>query len=522
MYRPLKIKGSSQVGYKSSMLAKGGIDRESYSQTMDINYALAITNYIPYGYGLEMRKGLRKMFERTEVTPITMLKEFTPGVWIFGYSTKVEAYNTETDTFTTIKSDFSVNTGFVGSKYGDYFFVCNGVEKLWRVESNLSASEVSAAPVFDGIKVIGPRMYGWKGTQIQYSEVDDGSNPPFDGWTTTSSADSGGTVNYRNAGNIRSVCQLGQYTVAFSDSGFFAFFINTIDSAGTLKKVEVIQNYTEDFGGATGAIETPYGIYYVNEAGMWLMVAAGVTNTPMSRQQVLTSTLLGKSYFEGVKQTSIDLVHDAKQGCIFVTMAKDSSTNNTVVGCKIDLKNALFEIKGWNINRFAKSGEIIYGASSVKATVYELFKGYDDDGLNIGTEYYQEIPLQTLFHKHSLLGVYAGGFLSPSSVNQIRFDTYDIDGVIHYDKEKYEWTAQRSEGRYDEWGSASWGLSSFGGGFDTSGLVESFDGGSPRINNLQRLRVRITGGGKSRHVLNWIAVKTLKKDTIKRRHITQI
>lgn len=508
------------------MLAKAGIDKESYAQTMDLNHALTIVNYIPYKYGMEKREGILNIFERAGANPITLLKEFTSNVWIFGYSTKIEAYNMTTATFTTIKDNFSANSGFDGDRYGEYFFVCNGVDKIWRIDNALAIAEVSASPICSGLKIIGPRLYAFNlstdSTAIKYSEVDDASNPPFDSWAVTTAADTAGTVNYRNAGTIRALAQLGQYTVAFSDSGFFAFYINTIDSGGTLKKVEVIQNYTQDFGGARGAIETPYGIYYVNEAGLWQMVAAGVTNTPMSRQQTLVSTLLGSKYFEGVSQTSLDLVHDAQRKCIFITMAKDSTSNNLVVGCKLDLNNAFFEIRNWNINRFAKIGQTIYGASSVKTTVYQLFNGYDDDGLAIGTEYYQEIPLGTLFHKHSLGGLYAGGFLSPSTTLQIKFDIYDVNGQLQTDKGVYEWTAQNSEGSFDEWASAMWGQSAFGGGFDTTGLIESFDGGSPKISNLQRLRVRIVGGDKLKHILNWIAIQTTQKQAIRRRHILSI
>jgi len=328
-------------------------------------------------------------------------------------------------------------------------------------------------------------------------------------------------VSYRNAGTIRSVLQLGELTVALSDKGFFAFLINTIDSAGTLKKVEVIQNYTEDYGGARGAISTPQGIFYLNEAGLWQLVAAGSTDTPMSKQQMLTSTLLGSKYFKGVDQTSSDLVYDVQQNCILAAVAKDSASNNLVIGLQLDLK-AFFEITNWNINRFAKSGDTIYGASSVKTTVYQLFDGYTDDGLAIPTEYEQEIPLKALFHAHKLLGAYSGGFLSPSSELTVRFSIYDIDGDYAADKAKYLWTANSSNSEYDEWGSARFGESAFGGGFDKAGLVESFGGGSVRINNLQRLRVKITGGDKLRHIISWLAVKTERKNVIRRRNYTQL
>jgi len=525
-YQPLNVKQGQAVGYKNSLMPKQGINKEDLPQMMDTNYAINIVNYIPHKFGLAKRKGLTKIFERAGANLITLLKEFTENVWIFGYSTKIEAYNTDTETFTEIKTNFSANSGFDGQRYGQYFFVCNGVEKIWRIDNALAIAEVAASPICSGLKVIGARMYAFNlstdSSAIQYSEVDDGSNPPFDAWTQTTAADTGGTVNYRNAGTCRSVVQLSQFTVAFFDKGFTAWYTNTIDSAGTLKKTDVIQNYTEDYGGARGAIETPFGIFYNNEAGLWQMVAVGATDVPMSKQQLLTSTLLGSDYFKDTNQTTSDIVYDASQKCVFVTVAKDSPFNNLVIGCKPEQKNAMFEFNNWNISRFAKSDDVIYGASSVKTTVYKLFDGYDDDGLKIGTEYYQEIPLGTLFHAHSLNGVYAGGFLTPGDELMIRFDTFDLDGNIIYDKDKYKWTGVAYGLSFDEWASASWGESAWGGSLDVAGLVESFGGGSPRVNNMQRVRVRITGGSLTNHVLNWISVKTKQKQPIKRRNFTRI
>lgn len=521
MYTAIKVPQGKQTAYRTSNMPKKGMDLESDSQMMDIEHALNTVNYIPQRYGLLKRAGLRKIFERAGAVPITLFKKFTSDTWIFGYGTTVEAYNTTTEAFTTIKSNFTSGI-FDGARYGDYFFVCNGIEKIWRIDNALAIAEVTNSPVSTGIKVIGSRLYSWFEDIITYSEVDDGSDPPFDSWSQTTAADTAGSVNYRNAGTIRSLVQLSDATVAFSDNGFFAFQIQTIDSAGTLKKVEIIQNYTEDYGGARGAIETPIGIFYVNEAGLWQMVSAGNTNIPMSRQQVLTSTLLGSEYFDGTDQTSSDLIYDLNQKCVFVTLAKDSPFNNVVIGCKPELDNAMFVFNNWNINRFAKDMDEIYGASSVKTTAYRLFDGYSDDGFAISTEYYQELNLGTLFHAHSLEGVYAGGFLTSGDELMVRFDSFDLDGNIVYDKEKYLWTGEDGNSDYDEWGSAQFGGSAWGGSFSTAGLVKSFVGGSPRINNLQRLRIRITGGSETKHILNWISPKTTQKQPIRKRNLTRI
>jgi len=595
MYRPLQTKAKPRVSHKNSFMPKKGLDLEDLAQVLDVNYALVLRNYIPQRYGLEKRKGLSKIIERSGTDAITLLKEYSSGVWIFGYSTKIEAYNTATDTYTTIKDDFLVNNGFDGARYGDYFFVCNGVEKINRISQTLAydaqtanfttglivtgvtsgatavvledndggttgtltlgnisgifennealedssngaavvngtltyaIEEITASPICNGLSVLGPRLHGFNliddSTADRYSDVDDGTNPPFDDWTIGAAATDGGKVSFRNAGTARSVLQLGQFTLVFSDDGYYAYFLNTFDSAGTLTKTEVIQEYVTDFGGARGAISTPKGLFYVNEAGLWQMVSVGVQDQPASRQQQLTSTLLGSAYFDGVDFSNTDLIYDANQKIVLVTVAKESATNNLVIGCKPELNNAFFEISQWNISRFAKSGDKYYGASSVNAKVWQLFEGYSDDGFDIGTEMYQEIPMDGLFVKNKLKGLYAGGFLSPSTTLDIRFDIYDVTGKLITDKTTYRWSTQRSLGGHTGWGTGGWGGSSWGGDYDTTGLVESFDGGSPRISNFQRLRVRITGGDKLRHILNWIALKIEQKDSIRRRNITKI
>ena len=389
------------------MMPKYGANKEDLPQMMNYNYAINVVNYIPQKYGLEKREGLTKIFERTGAYPITLLKEFLSGVWVVGYSTKIEVYDTGTSTWYTPKSDFDSSSVYDGGRYEDYMLITSNTEKMGLLSKTLdydgqtgdftvgdkvtggtsgataiiledddggatgtltlgnisgtfqnneaitdpsggdavvngvldfTYATITNAPICNGIKIIGARAVAFdlesNQAGVKYSEVDDTSNPPFDTWSNLTGADDGGIVSFRNAGAIRSVVQLGVSTVCFGDNGFFAFKIDTIDSAGTMKKVEVIQNYTEDFGGARGAIETPFGIWYTNEAGLWQMVAVGQTDVPMSRQQVLTSTLMGSEYFKDVSQTSSDLIYDAIKKIVLVTVAKDSAFNNLVIGCK--------------------------------------------------------------------------------------------------------------------------------------------------------------------------------------------
>jgi len=674
MYKPLDVKSGFSNTSNVSLMPKEGENLLDLPQLLDTNYAQVIINYIPERYGLDKRKGLDKIFERAGANPITLLKEYTTGEWIFGYAEKIEAYNEDTEAYTTIKDDFKANSGFGGARYGDYFLVINGVDKMQRIYKemtgeayyddsttntlvysgktvdfvvgqvvtgslsgatatvtadsgtfpvatgtltvtaiagdfqiaealsgagggaassvssmnaltvgdkvtgatsgatgilleitgagtatqtyviglrsgefdngeaitddqtvkgkglttstlNFAIKETTDAPICNGIKIIGSRAYAFNlltdNTQIQYSPVDDGSNPPFDNWTTGTDADEGGTVNYRNAGTVRSVVQLGAYTVGFSDDGFFAFILNTLDSAGTLKKVEVIQNYTEDFGGATGAIETPIGIFYVNEAGLNQMVEVGATNAPYSRQDVLTSKLLGSKYFESADQSQVDLVYDKKQNCIFTTLSQDSENNNLVIGYKLDQK-AFFRIKGWNINRWAKSGQDIYGASSIKTTVYKCFQGYDDDGLSIGTEYQQELKIGNLWSKNKLKGGYIQGFLSHDTKVYVSYNIYTEQGKPIDDKLKFSWVADRREDVHAGFDAARFDRIAFDGGVDLGDMVECFGGNSGRISNMQRLVVNMSCSDKLHHIINWTSALIENKGAIKRRNMTQL
>jgi len=522
-YRPLDVKSGFGTTSNVSLMPKLGENLLDLPQLLNTDYAQVIINYIPQRYGLDKRQGLDKIYEVAGANPITLLKKFTNDVWIFGYATTIASYTISTDTVADIKTDFSANDGFGGGKYGDYFLVCNGVEKIWRMDNTtFTLAEIAASPEGTvGIKFIGARCYAWYDDTIQYSNVDDGSNPPFNDWDTGTDADEGGTVNYRNAGDVRSVCQLGQYTVGFSDDGFFAFILNTIDSAGTLKKIEVIQNYTEDFGGATGAIETPIGIFYVNEAGLNQMVEVGATNSPYSRQDVLTSNLLGSKYFESADQKQVDLVYDKKQNCIFITLSKDSENNNLVIGYKLDQK-AFFRIKGWNINRWAKDGQDIYGASSIKTTVYKCFEGYDDDGLSIGTEYQQELKIGNLWSKNKLKGGYIQGFLSPDSEVFVSYNIYTEQGKPIEDKLKFLWTSQRREDEHAGFDASRFDRAAFDGSVDLGNMVENFSGNSGRISNMQRLIIKIKGGDKLHHIVNWLSCNVENKGAIKRRDMQQI
>lgn len=525
MYQPIQSKPtSSPTGVVITMAPKGE-NLHDLPQLLDAQFALKIQNYLISATGqLEKRKGIEKIFEVAGNVKITMLEKYTSDIFIFGYGTTIAKYTISTDTVDTIKADFSSNSGFNGRRYGDYFLVCNGVDKMWRMDNTFTIAEISASPICDNLLIANNRVVALalstnKGA-AKYSAIDDGTDPPFNNWTEGTAADTAGTVYFRNAGNIQSAEMLGDQIVVFADDGKWAFFINTIDSAGTLTKIDVFQMYRVDFGGARGAISTSAGLFYVNEAGLWQLTSVGQPNIKFSDQESRVSVLLGDTFFDNLDFTDTTLVHDAKNGFIFISCRKSSSSNNLVLAYNIDNKS-FSEIDGWNIERFLNVGQIIYGSSSVKTVVYKCFSGYDDDGLEIGTDYLQELKLGDLSTRQMLMGCYSQGFLSIGTTINVKFDIYNVVGIIKEDKLAYAWTAQSNNNLSNGWGTAGYGLSAWGGDLDVGGLIESFDGCRPFIRNFQRIRLHITSSDKLPHTINWVSLSAKVKAPIRRRKMVK-
>lgn len=521
MFRPLSTKYRERPITATTTMSEKGINLSMAPQFLDVSYALDIQNYEIENVGkLIKRKGLDKIFEVAGNVAITLLKQFTADVWIFGYGTTIAKYTLSTDTVATIKNNFSAGT-LDGGRYGDYFFVCNGTDKIWRMDNSaFTLAEIAASTAGTvGLAFIGPRCYAWYGDTVQYSEVDDGTNPPFNTWTDATTATSGGKVSYRNAGDVRSVVPLGENAVVFSDKGFFAFSITTFDSGGTLTKTENVINYTEDFGGARGAISTEKGIFYVNEQGLWNLVSIGQLNQPFSRQYQIISNNLGDDYFENADLSNTDITYDPAKSTVYFTIAAGSNTNNLVLSYHTEFK-AFAKITNWNIARFMNIDGVFYGASDAKTAVYKLFSGYTDDGQIIGTRYYQELRLGDLETKQMLKGCYTQGWLSPSSTIYVRFDAYNETGVLKTDKLKYIWTAQYSAVNMDSYNSGRYNSSVYNGDIGQIGLVESFDGCRPFIRNFQRLRLNITSNDKFPHILTWVKLDARVKTRIRRRKLT--
>jgi len=675
MFRPLNVPFSPSSTQATSLMAPGGMNKRDLQLLLGVENAVQVTNYLIRGEGeLEKRGGLSSLTDQAGINGVSMIKEFTSDIIIFGFATTIAAYEISTGTYTALKTDFSTNTGFDGARYGDYFFVVNGIDSMYRFYREIAAnfsynasgtntiyfnsqtsnftvgqvltggtsgatatitaqtdsgtsgnltvtpvngtafqlgetitdplggsaqvgtintittgsrvtgatsgatanvieisggggstqtlvlgringtfqsgevltgdqstgigrvlttsavtwsnSAVSDAPIGSVVSVIGNRLYVGNikddTSAVAYPEADTGANPPFSGWTDSSTSTDGGTVRYRSASTVNSITNLGPYVQVFSDEGRFTFFTDVLDSGGSIVKKDDFIDSRIDFGGDRGAITTEKGIFYANEAGIHQLISTGQTDVPFSEQSLEITNLLGDDYFTSIDFSDADMVYDQKQRYLFVTCARASETNNLVIGYSFDNK-AIIEIQGWNIKRFLNINHQIYGSHTDKAEIFKLFDGFLDDGRKITTELYQEVRIGELYTRQSIEKFYIQGRFSETTNLNIDFDIYDAEGEFVQALKSYTMTTQILGNMgggvgYDEIG--------YDGAYEDDpstaedGLINAFDGAAPGIKNAKRVLVRITSTDASPHKLNWMNVQGRIKAPIRRRQLT--
>ncbi len=568
-------------------------DLKDLPQLMNPQQALQIINYVPTSDSrLVKRKGLSKIFTVAGVHKVTLLQQYTDDVWIFGYEKTTAAYRVSTNTVTNIKTNWPTNFAQSGVRYGDYFFVCNGSDVIYRISQTLSygtqtanftvgktltgstsnaqaliledadagatgvltlgnivgvfqngeiitdtsggsatttstvgftITAVSGSPMAKVLKAIGPRLYAGNtnldNTEVRYSAVDDGTNPPFTNWVVGTGAADPGQLNYRNVGACNAIDSLGANVIVLAEKGKWAFTTTTTDSGGTLVKVDNVVMQRIDMGGSRATVSIPKGMFYVNKGGIWQLASIGQSNVPFSVQETEASTILGIEYFRNLDLTNADFTYDAVLDTLFLTCARDSDTNNLIIAYNLT-SGAFAEFSGWNINRFMNINQVVYGGSSLSTTVYKCFDTDSDDGTDIWTTFYQELKMGDLETRQELLQGYVDAFLSPSSRLLVCFDIYDVQGNFVPNKLCFLFDLQNGNHSAGGWGVSGWGSSGFAGhNSNASGtLVECFDGfGAGHIRNFQRIRIKITEHSKVPHSLVWIKAQAEPKINIRRR-----
>lgn len=526
-YVPIKVKGSPRMNRSSSMSPYQGKNNRIFSALMKAEQALRIYNYIPDAAGkCYSRKGQELELEIAGTDGMDFFIRFTYDTFIYAYGTTVGHYNETTGVATTIKSDFSANDGFVGLRWGEYFFVVNGVDKMWRIDTAFTITEVAASPVMTFITSIGNRIAGILAsdrTQIRYSEVDDGTNPPFTAWSNGTDLDQGGQVGYRNAGNLNTILFLGDIVIGLADYGKWGFTITTSQQDTDIVKIDQTVFSVIDLGGFDGIV-TEKGIYYVNESAIMNLISVGQPNIPYSKQEFNTSYILGRDAFDDISFEGATMAYIDKDESLLISCKKGGATvNNWNIYYNTETK-AYSEFSNWN-NKFFYSDfdGTLYATSSVANKVYKCFEGYTDDGLPIGTEYYQEITNVGDFNTAKDLIKFMVQFeLPPELQIEISFDGWDYYNVFQetIGGSPFYAELQNIPNEPDGYGESSYGGGGYGG--NNSGGSEFYgyyDTYKPLIRNYQRFFVKIVASGTQGHVINMFMADVKEKAPIRIRNI---
>lgn len=382
-----------------------------------------------------------------------------------------------------------------------------------------SANAVSAAPIARIVRAIDDRLHlgdiNGERSSEQFSEADAGDAIPFTNWTVSAAIEGPDKTFYRAGGVVKDIVPLGPYKVVFQEKGFYAYLISAIsDGSQIVKNVETV-DYELNFGAGKAALTTDKGIFTANAAGGFQYIQLGQHDVPYSRQKIEFTQPLGRTYFEDISFASSDIVHDLKNKMIWIACARDSDVNNLLLGFHTELKT-LVELQGWNHNTLFKIDQELYAGSALDGKAYKLFEGNDDAGVNISTEFYQELNFGDYTRMKTLLHSFFQGKLHPESEITISFDIYDWRGAfIRSYGPSYTWSCQNGGGvvgMSDEF-SELYG--------EDEELVNSPDDYPTKINNFLRIRVRVQCSDGYPHILELMTFLAEIKSQTRIRNITK-
>lgn len=539
-YMPLKSVPSPARKNVTGTMPIFGMNLKKDSQLLDTRYALLIENYLVHDVAkMQKRPGQTQNFDTGDSDPVEVSGEFIDGFDIIAYGQKVRAYNTADGTFVNIKTDFTVsNSGFTGGRYGDFFFVNTLEDGLWRIAktgaATFSITNVAAAGNGDIFRILGKRAFlgnlstngsGWK-----YSDSDlGGATTPFTDWTSAAGYNAPGAGGYRNGGDIRDSALLGNNIFVGQENGWHAFSIEQTDLGGVSSKFDKVIQVQENFPVYRCKV-TEIGMIVVSSSGVWRLISLGQPNIAFSDQWELLTGDLGEDYFNDVNFDNVDIMYDSQRGFIYVTLAKNSDTNDTVLAVKVAFPGTENVVKigatsiltGWNVLTFMTRGNDILGTSAIDGIRHNLFVGQKDGDSSIHSEYVQELKI-ALTEAFDLEEFYAKMEMSPASEITVSFDTFD---ETHYFEER-RWVSDVHTPRYaypgnnDGWGSQGFGAGGWGGGSLASGLIPDFFGAKPGIRRISRLRLRFESDDFAEHIINFFSVNVRITKQIRNRQLVK-
>ena len=220
---------------------------------------------------------------------------------------------------------------------------------------------------------------------IGSGEYTDPLTIPFLDWTESSPPDDGDTFTsvFNEGGEINSIVSHHNKIYVFADNATGVFHLERSDVAtvGT-SQIAITDSAEQDFGGFIGAVSTPFGVFYANENGVFLLsISSG------NKQEVELSNILGsegiealtfqhKKHRRGFDFADCDIQWDGKDK-VFVTLKRDAVPANNFLLVYDIKKGNWVNITGWGIKRMTRVTDDLehnnlYGITSNGLEIWKL------------------------------------------------------------------------------------------------------------------------------------------------------
>lgn len=354
----------------------------------------------------------------------------------------------------------------------------------------------SNAPKGEVLRIIDARCFvgntNTSTSQIKWSAQDDGTGVPFSTWTADTytsgipkptSANS--TIN-RVAGDLNSIGNIGSQIIALYDDGKAGFSINILDigTEGLSQNVQ-IDFQKIDFGGEKGAISTTYGIFYVNEHGLFVMT--GGQGNYISESQI--TQVFSEEELKLYDFTTASMLYMPIDELLYISCRRDSLVNNIVLVYELSEK-ALAKVGDMTIGQLKRDGVYIYGTDSIEGKIYKLFDGNDNDGADIFVKYEsQEIDFGDDTLVKDLKTLYVSGLLHSESAIKIYIDKCNHNYQWEDDAVILTWTPDTFiTGYYRGVGKRPFGKSSSSA---IGGMIENMGQYPVYLRNFTKIRIRV-------------------------------
>lgn len=498
---------------KTSSLSPKGENLLDLPEFQDLGFALTISNLLILAQGRLAKTGGTTLEVSDGTDPITT--HFKVGDKFY-YQTGAKIKVDDGGVQTLIKT-FATTAKVSWAKFGNYLFLGNGDERVGYITLTTdvfaNVTDVTA-PKADKLFVFGERLFANdvdEPSKVEWAQQFTGSNPPFQTWSGAASpplTTDPGFIDFGSAGTVRDITTLNGRIAVVYTNGDTSFGIESINVDGSGIRQNVVVDSEKIGLGGFRTLSTTFGVFVLNEAGIFLIRNFGSTDVVGTREEGKISKLFSKEFTEQLDFSDGDMVLDEVNNLLVVTAKDRASFNNLTLVYNVDLK-AFSRIPDWNISRFSKDSDGFYGSDSITGKIYKLFQGTSNNGDAVKMSFKQELTDGDVLSLNELQEVYTKGILSPDQTITISFTRYDKLG-IERDTKSVEWSLSEAQASAAGIGQAPIGQGGIGS-VTTNNTIESFFHKRVHVHEYQRLVMEITEESELAAELNYASIITRPK-----------